>query len=132
MRPGPVVVGVVAALVGNVLAGCVGGRGAGPDPLAIRENDVGELELVLECSRHLSADVTETPSEIRIDGIEGAVLSGDDCEGVVPLMLDAPIGDRAVVVEGNRWVELAESCPWGFIGPATLGDRLDRCGPRSD
>lgn len=100
--------------------------------MAIRVNELGDLELVLACSERLSFALIETESEIRIDGIEGAVLSGDDCEGVVPLMLDAPIGDRAVVVEGNRWVELAESCPWGFIGPATLGDRLASCAPKSD
>lgn len=106
------------------------GRG-GPEPLAIRVNELGDLELVLVCSERLSAAVTETESEIRIDGIEGDAMFGDDCEGVLPLRLDAPIGGRSVVVEGERWVELAESCPWGFLGPATLGDRLDSCAPKS-
>lgn len=131
MRPSRVAVGVLAAFVAHTLTGCGGGND-GPDPLAIRENDLGEVELVLVCSRGVSADVTETRSEIRIDRIEGAVLRGDDCEGVFPLQLEEPISDRSIVVEGETWVELQDSCPWGFIGPASLGDRLDTCAPSSD
>ncbi|MEM1334519.1 MAG: hypothetical protein AAGG08_13785 [Actinomycetota bacterium] len=104
----------------------------GPDALAIRESDRGGFELVLVCSQDLSADVTETQSEVRIESIEGDVLRGDDCEGVLPLRLDEPVGGRTVVVDGATWVELADTCPWGFLGSDALGERLDTCEPIPD
>ncbi len=87
---------------------------------------------MLVCSQDLSADVTETQSEVRIGSIDGDVLRGDDCEGVLPLRLEEPIGDRIVVVNGERWVELEDTCPWGFLGSDSLGERLDTCQPIPD
>jgi hypothetical protein len=35
---------------------------------------------------------------------------GDDCNGALLVDLDEPVGDRAVVVEGNPWVPYEGTC----------------------
>lgn len=70
-----------------------------------------ELLFVTSCADEVEATVTESADEIVIDDVTGDPIEGD-CLGSFPLVLEAPIGDRAVVVEGDRWQRLASpDCP---------------------
>ena len=123
--------GVSAVLIALAAIGC-SSDAATPEPLGVRVNDRGETELVTVCSDRVSATVTETDQTVRIEDIDGDVISGADCEGVVTLDLAMPVGDRTVVVGGEEWVALSATCPWGFVGPADLGERLPTCAPDPD
>jgi hypothetical protein len=84
--------------------------------------------LLTNCAEQVSADVEESAVEIRITNVRGDRIEGADCLGSFPLDLGEPIADRAVIVDGERWVVLDADCPWGQIGPPDLGNRLETCG----
>jgi hypothetical protein len=100
--------------------------GNGAEPLALTEIEPGVLELTTTCADALSADVEETVEEVRISDVRGEFIDGD-CVGVLKIRLDAPLNGRAVIVDGDRWVDLPSTCGWGAIGPADLGDRSRFC-----
>jgi len=68
------------------------------------------------CAETVSADVAESNTEIRVDDICGDALDGD-CFGVVPLDLDAPIGEREVIVNGDTWMRIDANCELAVFAP---------------
>ncbi len=59
----------------------------------------------------------ETPGSLVVelsvctdDDVTATISPGDDCAGVLFVDLDEPLGDRAVVVEGERWVPYEGTC----------------------
>jgi len=103
----------------------------GPTPLGIVKGRPGVLELGTSCAADgVTAVVEETTDEVRISDVDGNEIDGD-CMGSVLIELLAPLGDRVVVVNGERWVPLAPGCPLGSIGPPDLEERLDTCSPRN-
>ena len=101
------------------VAACSGER---IEPLALSELQPGVIELTTTCADGLHADTEETTDQVRIDRFEGDAIDGD-CVGLLRIELNAPIGDREVVVDGERWADLPATCPWGSIGPTDLGER---------
>lgn len=109
---------IAVVLASTALAAC----GAQVSLLALDEVQPGVLEIAATCADDVSVKVEETTSEVRITDVTGVPIDGD-CGGGVTVELEAPLGDRDVVVNGERWVRLAPSCPWGSIGPTDLDER---------
>lgn len=78
-------------------------------PSSIEEQPDGSFALFVECADAVSARVTETPDEVRIDRVRGSRVDGD-CLGIRPLDLEAPIGDRRLSVNGERWMRIDADC----------------------
>jgi hypothetical protein len=81
-----------------------------------------EVYFLTTCAEDVGASLTETEDEVRISDIEGDALGdgrdGPDCQGGVTLSLAEPIGDRAVVVDGETWVlQRGSGCPDGRFAP---------------
>jgi hypothetical protein len=110
-------------LLAVIVAAC---SSDGVEPLALTETEPGVLELTTTCADGLSADVEESVDEVRIKDLGGESIDGD-CAGLLRITLESPLNDRFVIVDGDRWVDLPATCPWGLIGPSDLGDRLDSC-----
>lgn len=88
----------------------------------------GDRTAVLEttCPDEDAADpavqVVETGTEVRFDAVSGT-RNGGDCLGSIRVEFEAPIGDRAVVVEGEEWVRIDDDCERAAFGPADAGGR---------
>lgn len=112
----------------TVLVGC---GSAGVGPIGIDQDDERTLHLYVSCANDVEASVTETAREVRIDEISADQVDGD-CTGGVGLALREPLGDRALVVEGEAWEHILGGCPYDF-GPADAEPSPD-CddGPTAD
>jgi hypothetical protein len=84
--------------------------------IGVIESRPGVLEFMTSCAEEVSVHVEESADEVRISDVVGSPIDGD-CGGGVVVELDAPLDGRAVVVDGERWKELAATCPVGRIGP---------------
>lgn len=116
---GRTVVALVAAI--TLVAAACGGDGVEPSDIA--ELPDGTYVLYTNCADEVSAVVTESDGEIRVDEVRGDVVDGD-CVGAVPLDLDAPIGARAVVVNGDRWVRIDANCDLAVFAPEDAADYM--------
>lgn len=94
----------------------------GVEPSDIEELPDGTFVLYTPCAADVSAVVTESDSEVRVDDIRGDALDGD-CLGAVPLDLDAPVGDREVVVNGDRWVRIDANCELAVFAPDDVAEK---------
>lgn len=89
-------------------------------------------DLVIElraCTRDdVRATVVETATEVRVEDVTGTVLRGDDCGGVLLVRLVAPLGERDLVVAGERWVPFDGTCDrqWVLV-PPDLPSRFVDC-----
>lgn len=80
----------------------------------IDEVEPGVLLLYTDCPVG-TAEVTETESEVRIT--VDAQRTPNDCLDVIELTLDAPIGQRAILVDGREWIRTDHTtCRWEY-GP---------------
>lgn len=116
----------LALLAGALATGAAACSNDRVEPLAVTEVEPGVIELTTTCADGLHGEAKELADRVRIDQLEGDVIEGD-CLGLLRIELDAPIGDRHVVVNGEQWVDLPETCPWGVTGPPDLGERLASC-----
>ena len=112
--------GVVALVVGLAICAAACGNDA-LEPSDIEELPDGTYMLYTPCADDVSAVVTESDSEIRIDDVRGEALDGD-CLGGLQLDLDAPIGGRVVVVNGDRWVRIDANCDLAVFAPDDVAD----------
>ena len=110
---------LVAAL--TLAAAACGSNGVEPSDIA--ELPDGTYMLYTNCADEFSAVVTESDSEIRVDEVRGDAVDGD-CVGAVPLDLDAPIGAREVVVNGDRWVRIDANCDLAVFAPEDAADYM--------
>lgn len=97
-----------AAAATSLTSGC---RGEGTTPYALTQ--VGDLSYVLEtrpCAEPGDATVAESGAEVRIDAVSRGDAVDGDCNGVVHIELDAPIGDRDVFVDGEPWIRIDDGC----------------------
>ncbi len=94
--------------------------------IALTETRPGVLEIATSCAEDVSVRVEETSEEVRISDVAGSAIDGD-CAGSVVVDLEARLNERAVVVEGVAWTNLAATCPLGAIGPADLHERTPSC-----
>lgn len=86
------------------------------DPTEARVAEVQVLEggaaldvIVDTCNAELSVDVDESPDriEIRVSRDDLDLFGSDDCQDVVRVQLDEPVGTRTIVTRGGREVPLA-------------------------
>jgi hypothetical protein len=105
----------VVVIVGIILS-LVACGGDSLEPSDIGELPGGTYVLYTPCAQNVSADVAESDTEIRVDDIRGDVLDGD-CLGAVPLDLDAPIGERKVIVNGDTWMRIDANCELAVFAP---------------
>lgn len=109
-----------------VLAACTACGSPQVDPVQLVET--GDRTAVLEttCPDESADDpvarVVESGDEVRLGDVTGT-RDGGDCLGAIRVELDAPIGDRAVVVEGEEWVRIDDDCSRAVFGPADAGGR---------
>lgn len=79
------------------------------------------LVLHANCAGNLTARLTETGSEVRVDEIVGDVHGTEACATSVTFDLDRSLGPRALVVAGERWYRRTPDCPAdgarGHFGP---------------
>ena len=100
-----------ASLAVALTAGC-GWFGDDIEFYGLYEQSPGVLvvELRVCTDDDVTAVVVENAGEIRIDDVSATIQPGDDCNGVLLVDLDEPLRDRAVVVEGDRWVPYQGTC----------------------
>ncbi|MDQ3782080.1 MAG: hypothetical protein M3349_03975, partial [Actinomycetota bacterium] len=109
-----VLVKVMAAVLAFLgLAAC--GFGRQVTLLAVADSRPDGIEIVTTCADGVSVAVEETRDEVRITDVAGIAINGD-CLGSVVVELEAPLGERDIVVNGELWIELPPDCPWGFVG----------------
>jgi hypothetical protein len=94
-----------------------------PTPLGISVRD-NRLLLSVSCADDVDAEFTEYTDQVRVHDISGDPVDGD-CVGGTALTLTQPLGNRALVVEGDTWRRVRRSCGYGEFGP---GD-IPRCEP---
>jgi hypothetical protein len=94
--------------------------------VGVVESRPGVLEFATSCAEDVSVQVEETVNEVRISHVVGTAIDGD-CQADVFVQLDAPLGGRNVVVNGERWVELSSTCPPGSLGPPILTEEVPTC-----
>jgi hypothetical protein len=92
---------------------------------AILQDDQRELIVAVSCAQGMDAEVVATPDEVRVENITGDVVGGD-CQSVLRVPLTEPLGNRALVVDGEVWRRQASDCaPIDQYGPAE--DELPGC-----
>ena len=92
--------GVLIAGVGAVAA-C--GAGDGISMLRIVEESPGSLSIALSCSENVEVEVEESASQVAVRIASGDAVDGD-CGGSAVVELADPIGDRSLLIAGDRWV----------------------------
>jgi hypothetical protein len=75
-----------------------------------------DLTVALICSSDAHAEVRGTTDEVRVENVSGEAVSSD-CQGIVTLTLEQPLGTRTLVVEGDVWHDVGRDCPFGDFGP---------------
>lgn len=118
----------IALIVGITLSAAACGND-GVQPSEIEELPDGTYMLYTPCADDVSAVVTESGSDVRVDDIRGDALDGD-CLGAVPLDLDAPVGDREVIVNGDRWVRIDANCELAEYAPDDVAEKKGWVVPR--
>lgn len=113
----------VGALVVVIALCAVACGSGGVEPSEIGELPDGTYVLYTNCAADVSAVVTEGDREIRVDDVRGDAVDGD-CLGAVPLDLGAPIGEREVVVNGDRWVRIDDDCELAVFTPDEAGSYM--------
>lgn len=92
--------------------------------LGLIEIEPGVLEFSTSCADDdVEVQVEESDDAVRISDARGTSIDGD-CLGSVFVELETPLDGRAVVVDGERWVQVA-SCPDGYLGPPDLTEERD-------
>lgn len=97
------------AVVGASLSIVIGCAGDDMVPTSVEEQPDGSFMLLVECAHDVSARLVETPDEVRVDQVKGDRVDGD-CLGSTILDLSSPIDERALVVDGERWVRIDDDC----------------------
>lgn len=75
------------------------------------EDESGRLSVLLAVCTigEVTAEVTETAGAVRVDEVS-AEVTDDDCAGALQIDLDAPLGDRVLIVEGEQWIPFEGTC----------------------
>jgi malonyl CoA-acyl carrier protein transacylase len=94
---------VLGGLLGLVSALTACGAVDGISMLRIVEESPGTLSITLSCSENVEIEVEESASQVAVRVASGEAIDGD-CAGSAVVVLVDPIGDRSVVVAGDRWV----------------------------
>jgi hypothetical protein len=87
-----------------------------------------DVHLLTTCADDVNANVSETDEAVRITDIEGDSLGSGpdhpDCQGGVTLSLSEPIGERALVVDGETWrLQAGTDCPDKRFAPPDANGR---------
>jgi hypothetical protein len=111
---------VLGGLIGLVSALTACGAGDGISMLRIVEESPGTLSIALSCSQNVDIDVEESATEVNVRVVSGEAIDGD-CGGSAVAALVDPIGDRSVMVAGERWV-VRRDCEVTVAVPEGDGD----------
>lgn len=94
-----------------LLVACLAACGSNVQPSSLIEETPRRLWLMTSCTQEsVSARVTETAAEVRIDDVRAERYDRGDCQGAATIDLDAPIGDRIVTVDGDTWIRIDDDC----------------------
>jgi hypothetical protein len=94
--------------------------------VGVVESRPGVLEFATSCAEDISVQVEETVNDVRISHVIGTAIDGD-CRGDLFVQLEAPLGGRNVVVNGERWAILSSTCPLGSLGPPIHTEEVPTC-----
>jgi hypothetical protein len=77
-----------------------------------------------------TAQLIETAESVELDDVTATLQpSGNDCSGVLQVELDEPLGERAFIVEGQRWVPYEGTCERDVtLVPPDVPDWFTNCG----
>ncbi len=59
--------------------------------------------MATSCSDDVEVQIEESATEVAVRIVGGEAIDGD-CGGSVVATLEAPLGDRSIVVDGDQWI----------------------------